>query len=367
MPRKEKDPPPAERKNGGKEKAQSGKAEAADPKEVKTGGWTEERPRIKWAPFPGPPDADEPLRVCMTREAYADLTAHAKESLEVEVCGVLIGEFRQDDDGEYIAIEAIIRGESAKTGGAHVTFTQKTWTHIHETRDRDFSRKHILGWYHTHPGFGVEFSEMDLFIQRNFFSARHQVAYVTDPLGGDEGLCANTADGIRPLSRFWVDGRERKCRVVEEPSTEHANATGGASPALEKTIQSIQERLNQLTHVLDEQREAMNRFLLVCGIAIAVAIVGAFCYSLYNEYTSTREPPKDVKFAELPIPIGNDLYGIGVQFVQWKYPDYVKLKLLSWVQEQLEAEAKKKAAATQPSTAPADKPGPAPSASGGKP
>ena len=34
----------------------------------------------------------------------------------------------------------------------------------------------IVGWYHTHPGFGVEFSEMDLFIQQNFFGGPAQIA-----------------------------------------------------------------------------------------------------------------------------------------------------------------------------------------------
>ncbi len=29
----------------------------------------------------------------------------------------------------------------------------------------------IVGWYHSHPGFGVEFSDMDMFIQKNFFSS----------------------------------------------------------------------------------------------------------------------------------------------------------------------------------------------------
>ena len=46
--------------------------------------------------FPGPRSADVALRVAVERRANAELVAHAKESLEVEVCGVLIGQTCED-------------------------------------------------------------------------------------------------------------------------------------------------------------------------------------------------------------------------------------------------------------------------------
>ena len=39
----------------------------------------------------------------------------------------------------------------------------------------------MVGWYHTHPGFGIFLSAYDMFIQRNFFSNPWQIAMVVDP------------------------------------------------------------------------------------------------------------------------------------------------------------------------------------------
>src|SRR4051794_991725 len=63
--------------------------------------------------FPGPRQADVLLRVALERSAYAELIAHAKESLEVEVCGVLVGQVCEDDAGRFVHVEAVIRGTAA--------------------------------------------------------------------------------------------------------------------------------------------------------------------------------------------------------------------------------------------------------------
>ena len=106
----------------------------------------------------------------MTGEASAEIVSHAKDSLDAEVCGVLVGRTCADDRGAWLWVKAAIRGDSARQGGAHVTYTQETWQKIHEAKDRQYADLAILGWYHSHPGFGVEFSAMDTFIQENFFA-----------------------------------------------------------------------------------------------------------------------------------------------------------------------------------------------------
>ena len=106
--------------------------------------------------------------------------------MKAEICGVMIG---SHDEGTTV-VEDCIRGEHSDQGGAHVTFTQDTWEHIYQIKDRDFPDKKIVGWYHSHPGFGIFLSDHDLFIHRNFFSAPHQVAWVYDPHSDEEGCFA---------------------------------------------------------------------------------------------------------------------------------------------------------------------------------
>src|SRR4051812_34927339 len=60
--------------------------------------------------FPGPRNVEVPLRISVERKAYAELIAHAKESLDREVCGVLAGHLCEDDQGLFVSVEAAIRG-----------------------------------------------------------------------------------------------------------------------------------------------------------------------------------------------------------------------------------------------------------------
>lgn len=132
--------------------------------------------------------------VVMEAEVARKIRQHARTSMKAEVCGVLIG----GGDQERTLIEACIPGINAAQGGAHVTFTQDTWEHIYKIKDRQFPDGKIVGWYHSHPGFGVFLSEHDLFIQENFFSSPHQVAWVYDPHTDEEGCFG------------WVGGKTEK-------------------------------------------------------------------------------------------------------------------------------------------------------------
>lgn len=121
--------------------------------------------------------------VVMESEVARRIRQHARSSPKAEVCGVLIGR----EDGNTTFVDACIQGVNAAQGGAHVTFTQETWEHIYNIKDKEFPEERIVGWYHSHPGFGVFLSDHDLFIQQNFFSSPQQVAWVYDPHSDEEG------------------------------------------------------------------------------------------------------------------------------------------------------------------------------------
>ena len=142
---------------------------------------------------------------------------HARSSGKTEVCGVLIG---QDRD-QRIEVAACIEGQNADEAGAHVTFTQDTWEHIYAVKDKKYPDERIVGWYHSHPGFGIFLSDHDTFIHKNFFSSPGQVAWVFDPHSDEEGCFG------------WVGGRiERLTRiaVVDRRGGEAAEASGKPEP-----------------------------------------------------------------------------------------------------------------------------------------
>lgn len=288
--------------------------------------------------FPGPRNANAKLRVAIERSAYAELIAHAKTSLEAEVCGVLAGQICEDDEGLFVSVEAAIRGAAATEKSARVTFTQETWNAIHKTLERDYPKLKIVGWYHTHPGFGVEFSEMDMFIQRNFFSSPAHLALVTDPLSGAVAICFNAARGIEYLERFWVDGREQPCRVPSQKSDETSPASSsGGDP---DRLRILEDRIGQLVQALDETRTFHYRFMLTCGFVFCLALIAVAGYSIHSEWTARLEPPKLNQIVPVPVQIGDKSVILGVGITSWEVPPELDAILLQAEMAREAAEAK---------------------------
>jgi len=136
-------------------------------------------------------------------EVTRRIRQHARAHLKTEVCGVLIG----DDLAGAIDIRASIEALTATQAGTHVTFTQDAWEEIYRVKDEQYPDDRIVGWYHSHPGFGVFLSDHDLFIQQNFFSSPGQVAWVYDPHTDEEGCFGWVNGEIRRLSALQVMDR----------------------------------------------------------------------------------------------------------------------------------------------------------------
>jgi len=142
---------------------------------------------------------------------------------------VLIG---QDRD-HRIEVAACIEGQNAKEAGAHVTFTQDTWEHIYAIKDQKYPEERIVGWYHSHPGFGVFLSDHDTFIHKNFFSSPGQVAWVFDPHSDEEGCFGWVGGRIERLAQIGVvDGRGGE-EAGEGGTPEPGAADGADSPVVD--------------------------------------------------------------------------------------------------------------------------------------
>jgi proteasome lid subunit RPN8/RPN11 len=132
--------------------------------------------------------AEEHVVTVVRQSVLNAIHAHGRANPRIEVCGVLVGNMYRDDDGAYLYVRDLIRGEHATATAGSVTFTSDTWTHFHEQMDEKHPADRILGWYHTHPDFGIFLSSMDLFIHENFFNLPWQVAFVHDPVRCEHGL-----------------------------------------------------------------------------------------------------------------------------------------------------------------------------------
>ena len=136
-------------------------------------------------------------------EVIRKIRQHARSHMKTEVCGVLIGDIRQGT----ICVDECIAGINASQAGSHVTFTQDTWEHVYKIKDKDFPEARIIGWYHSHPGFGVFLSEHDTFIHKNFFSSQDQIAWVYDPHSDEEGCFGWAENRIERIASIKISDR----------------------------------------------------------------------------------------------------------------------------------------------------------------
>ena len=319
--------------------------------------------------FPGPKGSKAALRVSMDKKTYAQISAHAAGSTDAEICGILAGTQCEDDNGPFLEVAAAVAGNAAKGAcSTHVTFTHETWDVIHQTMEKEHPKLEIVGWYHSHPGFGVEFSEMDIFIQKNFFKANTQVALVIDPLGGHTAMCVDTANGIKYIDKFWVEGREQKCKVpkrtaesgkkdADDEEADSDDAPLGDNPSnkeIVRALKNVQERLGQAIQAVDDQRNWNYRTILFFGMVISVAIIGFISSWLWTSFTEqTTQAAQEVNsWVPVPVMIDGKPIMLGVGIVKWEIPPELNA---AFVQVEKERRAAEAATQTSPATQPADK------------
>lgn len=118
--------------------------------------------------------------------------AHALSSPSREVAGVLIGPRpEKQPDGRYnVYIMDTIIAKYTVMHGASVTYTPESWRYMNDQLWERYPDESaiMVGWYHTHPGFGIFLSGMDQFIHQNFFIQKWHVALVLDPIAKTSGF-----------------------------------------------------------------------------------------------------------------------------------------------------------------------------------
>ncbi|TMQ25117.1 MAG: hypothetical protein E6J90_06620, partial [Deltaproteobacteria bacterium] len=151
--------------------------------------------------------------------------------------GVLVGEVLRDDAGPYLRIDATIDALHADEKGAELTFTHATWEHIHKEMDGKHQDKRVVGWYHTHPGFGVFLSDRDQFIHKSFFNLPFQVAFVYDPKSREHGMFTWHDNEVWRARRYWIGAggaagpRSRRGAQAQEGRARGGQPRAGARTA----------------------------------------------------------------------------------------------------------------------------------------
>ncbi len=164
--------------------------------------------------------SENDLPIFIDLDTICDIEFHAFSDTRVELGGVLLGGQYEDSDGRpFVVVSESIRAEHFEATRGSFKFTHDTWEQITRQRQEFPADLQMVGWYHTHPDWGVFLSGMDLFICENFFNKPLDLALVVDPCRGDRGFFVWTKDSVDPIRRtgsFFVFASRHRHNELSE-------------------------------------------------------------------------------------------------------------------------------------------------------
>lgn len=138
-----------------------------------------------------------------------DIVRHceAQAATGVEAMGFLAGGVFSWEGRTYtVARDAVTSDLEASS--VHVRFERDAFPRLFERLDGLGYDYILVGWYHSHPGYGCFMSETDRRTQLSGFSEPFHVAVVVDPVGREMAAfrAAGDGDDIEELAMGVFDG-----------------------------------------------------------------------------------------------------------------------------------------------------------------
>ena len=191
--------------------------------------------------IPGPAD----LPIFLDRLTADAIERHALSDTSVELGGILLGKECIDPDTglPFVWITRSLEAKHYANTQASFTYTHDSWEEITRERDRLYPEFDIVGWYHTHPSFGIFLSHHDLFIHQHVFAQPLQVAYVVDPINQSRGFFQWRDGGLAQVGGYYLTA-ERTDRLalarlvndLEKLPNPEGGGGGTISPRLEAEL-----------------------------------------------------------------------------------------------------------------------------------
>lgn len=169
------------------------------------------------------------LKIFIAIETMKAVLDYSKKDISRELGGVLIGDYCQENRVKFIKISDFIEAKNTQGNNSHIRFNHETWNAIERERKlrKNSEEKQMLGWFHTHPGWGIFLSQDDLFIHQNFFNLPWQVAMVVDPLQREQGFFVWEKDKIIKCKDFYLyTTKDRESELISLAHCLHQSRKG---------------------------------------------------------------------------------------------------------------------------------------------
>nr|CCA19695.1 26S proteasome nonATPase regulatory subunit 14 putat [Albugo laibachii Nc14] len=131
------------------------------------------------------PIADTSEKVHISSLALLKMLKHGRAGVPMEVMGLMLGEFVDDYTVNCIDVFAMPQsGTGVSVEAVDPVFQTKMIDMLKQTGRAEM----VVGWYHSHPGFGCWLSGVDINTQQSFEALNSRaVAVVVDPIQSVKG------------------------------------------------------------------------------------------------------------------------------------------------------------------------------------
>jgi proteasome lid subunit RPN8/RPN11 len=180
------------------------------------------------------------LRTCTVifyQSAYRQVIEHLREDITREHGGLLLGYEGADIGSDELTVYVTKALPAQHTVGSksRLTFTEDTWAEFaNQTEGMVGTNLRRVGWYHSHPNFGIFLSTYDIDVCSNF-QRQTQVALVYDPVRNEGGFFTKGArdkgeTGYDPEcpQGFWECCDLTRDSIVDWTNTEIVSPGGDA-------------------------------------------------------------------------------------------------------------------------------------------
>ena len=124
--------------------------------------------------------------VLLRKATNRKIRRHLKKN-EIELGGLLVGKIYRVEFNNRTAFITIITNsipsENYDSTSVSLRMGAEVWDSAHNLLDEKLM---VVGWYHSHPGFGAFFSSIDRKTQQSFFYKPFHVGLVVDPIKREE-------------------------------------------------------------------------------------------------------------------------------------------------------------------------------------
>ncbi|KAE8217250.1 hypothetical protein CF326_g9512, partial [Tilletia indica] len=160
------------------------------PKYTKMANFLRQMPGMQQGGSSGMPGSDVPQSdnsemVYISSLALLKMLKHGRAGVPMEVMGLMLGEFVDDYTVTVVDVFAMPQsGTGVSVEAVDPVFQTKMLDMLKQTGRPEM----VVGWYHSHPGFGCWLSSVDINTQQSFEQLNSRaVAVVVDPIQSVKG------------------------------------------------------------------------------------------------------------------------------------------------------------------------------------